>query len=863
MLDKMTAALSGGPQLSVSNEQLPEFKTEMTRASFEKEPMPRMQTIWGMKVELALRTSLAAALAAVYATHPEVHAAEWDHATVFAPVLAIACVSGPNLGATLHHAWQMWTATVIGCFSSMVVNEVFRPVRPAKLREGVMCVAFLLTVFFLSSRPWALVQKRVSVGVMLCGTIPMSVSGHTKEWWFPWTTGTPCTVGLVAAVIAMIFPYPRLAYHELRSRLAYQAMMEVQVLRSQYHAVASRSRAQSTHAAHLLEGFRDNLTAMRGLLSAIKHEFFLAPHRSAELKNVVTFFEGQLAGLRSLQLTSKSSAGTTSETHVKFQKITDSGWRMSVKSVTAAVQEVVTAERHRRPCDDSHMLALETAREKLKDDVAHARTEVLYPQGSLYNADEHNSDHFVEHIKRMATYFALDDLISACERMSMPAKPAAPLCRQRLRTLLRGCKSWLAPPSMASAREAFKKMLSLALLAIFSWPAEFRAGRPEYMWGFIAACFVFSDYEGSSISTGVGRIVGTLFGGMVGLISMDFMSLLHLGNHDAGGLAAHVLICVTWTFCCSLTRSSARHGYTATVAGFSIYIMVVGQLESFGQKSAHDVVLHRIREQFIGASVYITVEMLLWRRSAREKVNDEQLSILKAIQSGFQKGVQPYVAYVEKKELTSVPQADVAKAERAGNAALEAAKGGLVAASSEPSLWQKPFPTSQYQRLLHSEEKALRLTHTLAAATRSAVIDEQTADIANLVVNYANAANKALAAVIQKLEEWEAKESSVLGCCRFSIEPENFAESPDLEAAPEADVIAAALALFELHEAQGDLQKRATLYFERFVATHLPGSNTSALCVNATLFCLLNFSTTMMELGERLRVVQATEKTVN
>ena len=45
--------------------------------------------------------------------------------------------------------------------------------------------------------------------------------------------------------------------------------------------------------------------------------------------------------------------------------------------------------------------------------------------------------------------------------------------------------------------------------------------------------------------------------------------------------------------------------------------MVVGQLESFGQKTAHDVVLHRIREQFVGASVYIIVEMLLWRRSAR------------------------------------------------------------------------------------------------------------------------------------------------------------------------------------------------------------------------------------------------------
>ena len=47
-------------------------------------------------------------------------------------------------------------------------------------------------VFFLCSRPWALVQKRVSVGVMVCGTINMSVSSHAKPWWFPWTVGVPC-----------------------------------------------------------------------------------------------------------------------------------------------------------------------------------------------------------------------------------------------------------------------------------------------------------------------------------------------------------------------------------------------------------------------------------------------------------------------------------------------------------------------------------------------------------------------------------------------------------------------------------------------------------------------------------------------
>lgn len=66
-------------------------------------------------------------------------------------------------------------------------------------------------------------------------------------------------------------------------------------------------------------------------------------------------------------------------------------------------------------------------------------------------------------------------------------------------------------------------------------------------------------------------------------------------------------------------------------AGFSIYIMVVGTLESFGSKERDDVVFDRMQEQFTGAVVYILVEVLLWRRSARQQVNDQQVKILEAI----------------------------------------------------------------------------------------------------------------------------------------------------------------------------------------------------------------------------------------
>ena len=71
----------------------------------------------------------------------------------------------------------------------MIVIVIMSPINLI-IFEGFRCK-------MVSNRPWALVQKRVSVGVMLCGTINMSVSKHEKEWWFPWTIGVPCALEIL------------------------------------------------------------------------------------------------------------------------------------------------------------------------------------------------------------------------------------------------------------------------------------------------------------------------------------------------------------------------------------------------------------------------------------------------------------------------------------------------------------------------------------------------------------------------------------------------------------------------------------------------------------------------------------------
>ncbi|CAK9025163.1 unnamed protein product [Durusdinium trenchii] len=865
-LDELTQSMQLGKAITKVNStqsrpQWEDFRSEMMEETQGAYELGRLKTIWGMKFEFALRTAVAAFLASIYAMQPEVHKAEWENATVFAPVLAVACVSGPSLGATLHHAWEMWQATVIGCLSSMIVNEVLRPVQPNALREALMLVGFLSTVFFLCSRPWALVQKRVSVGVMLCGTINMSVHQHEKPWWFPWTIGVPCTVGVLCAVLAMVLP-PWFACKELRQRLAFQALSERQVLVEHYTAFFSKSRTHHAAAAHRLETFRDNQLKMKSLLGPASWELILMPQTWTQLSLAVKFFDAQLLCLRRVQLTTSSvTQGLMSTSHMKFREATEESWKKSMKGLAGVVDDVVKAELSGRAISMDLLEHLKEGQKHLDRDIFRARAEIMYQSGSQFEEKEHQPVHHLQHVNRMACYFAVNELISATAKAATEAahseRPSDPC------SCWRKCLKWFELPPRHRAKNALKKVISLGLLCIGAWIPEWRAKRPEFIWAFIAASFIFSDLEGSSISTGLGRVIGTLFGGMVGFIVLEVFHFITWPWKELE-IAAYILVCVSWTFGCSLSRSSPRHGYTATVAGFSIYIMVVGTLESFGTKASKDVTFQRMQEQFAGAVIYIMVEMLLWRKSARTQVNEQQITILKAIKDSIYEATAPHLSVVsEAPDSAPHTQKQMEAVYSKGNQALEAAKQGLVAATFEPTLWHKPFPMADFQRLLHTEEKALRLLHVLYAGTRAASPDSLDPDVPSLATGYCTAAMTSLEAAIGLLEnhgkDWEVFNLTIDASEYLSMG--GFHSSKDPEAGMETSGLDAALQLFAVQRADQKLREKLEHHFRRFREQE-PNPNAASYSTNATMFCLLHLTGMMTELADRLRVASAAEQVV-
>jgi len=436
-------------------------------------------------------------------------------------------------------------------------------------------------------------------------------------------------------------------------------------------------------------------------------------------------------------------------------------------------------------------------------------------------------------------------------------------------------RQYFSCPSPQLLRDSFKKTLAIGLLSALAWVPPMRSHFPEYMWAFIAASFVMSDYEGSSVSTGLGRVFGTLLGGVFGLECLKLLDWFD--KHQSVELAIHVTCITLWTTACCIHKKSKRHGYLATVAAFSASIMIVGVLES-SSKEHQELVLQRIEMQSLGAAVYVLVEMFVWPKSARSAVTDKQSAILKTIAQSLAEAAQPYLANGTRNdtdmsaarraitELTastgskgsSKGKRDLPPAVHQGVALVTEASKSVKDIWGEPSLWRKEFPAGSYEALLHSETRALRIAAAMHAAVRSASIVQVDPDVGPLVVDYVSAAIRSLHATEADLRALAGAEGSQRRLYLPAAE-RLLVWCGDTVGRPTASSTAAHL--LELRQADRHLREGMAKHLVRFVQ-YAPNANATSYSVNTTFFCCLRFTNVMLELASRLRAIATSETAV-
>eukprot|EP00929_Paragymnodinium_shiwhaense_P022817 TRINITY_DN14460_c0_g1_i2.p1 TRINITY_DN14460_c0_g1~~TRINITY_DN14460_c0_g1_i2.p1 ORF type:complete len:970 (+),score=191.21 TRINITY_DN14460_c0_g1_i2:82-2991(+) len=864
-----------------------DFRVEMWQSRLQSLKVDMLASVWHRKVEWALRTGTAIFLSSMYAVLPIMEQAKWQNYTVFAPVLAIAGVCGPSVGETLHHCWHFITGAVLGAACGFAVNESVRRIEQPIAQHWLTFVILNVVAFFLVTRPGApLDQRRTSTVVLVVAVFEMNAKGYSLPWFYPLTLLVPIVVACVSAVLAVLLPYPCTAVTDWRKRAEFQALTTRALIAEQYDAASTCTVAATSAAAQLVGVLTANLVQMMALKPAIEMELLFNPSRFENLCGVTDLFQQQLLVVRAIQ--SALDGAVASDVHRKFRKITDAPWQRLLKAIATATDDAVALDGY---VEEEVLRELESARAELDLACERARKETLYKRcGSVRTCDgrgKSTENLHIEHCQRIAMHFFGDRFVATVLRLRSAKRPqrtsvlgcltktlamaAISACSEDLeedkgnvasssKKKARRCE-WFRCPTGDAAKGGIKKALTLAIISLFAFIPDVSAHFPEYAWAAIAACFIFSDSVGSSVSTGMHRITGTLFGGVFGLLAIDILDDWRPG---------YVISLVLWTVACALFRGSPTHGYLATVAAFSAPIMMIGALEiELGLASemhverivgAEYLVLHRTKMIAIGAVIYMAVENLLWPSSARDIVRSTQASILDLLRTGLGEALQPFQdrCHVGHHEADSPLAASTVSAvphesrlddpTLAGLSAINRCKSLLHAADEEPLFWRKPFPRHEYEQVLLEERKAFRVIVALHDAARAANVWEVAPEACHLIASYARAADNALKSAFAEISAPAA--ARALG----------LAQSASLRSAasivtPLAE-LAAQSAKFKIGMSHYLL--KITDEHREVVHSHMH-SQRVALSTQTVFFLCLEFSKTVVQLSERLRTVSMVE----
>ncbi|KAF9679890.1 hypothetical protein SADUNF_Sadunf06G0062600 [Salix dunnii] len=177
--------------------------------------MDPIKALWIERLSSALRTALACSVVGCTTLYGPAKLRHFLAYPAFSYVTAILIVSDATLGDSLRGCWHALYATVqvmIPCILSLHV------IGPARFSSGLAAVAVAITTFMVAlpeSTP--LMAKRIAFGQTVIVYVGAAIHGpEAGAVTHPIHVASSTALGALASVLAMLIPYPRLAYCKVR-----------------------------------------------------------------------------------------------------------------------------------------------------------------------------------------------------------------------------------------------------------------------------------------------------------------------------------------------------------------------------------------------------------------------------------------------------------------------------------------------------------------------------------------------------------------------------------------------------------------------------------------------------------------------
>ncbi|KAH0659729.1 hypothetical protein KY289_028477 [Solanum tuberosum] len=184
----------------------------MATPSFE---LSRARAMWQTCLSSALRTALACTIVGVATLFGPQYIKKQVAFPAFSYVTVILVVTDATLGDTFRGCWLALYATIQGVCPAILSLWL---IGPARLTAGTTAIAVALSAFVVVlPENTHLIAKRIALGqIVLVYVIAYINGGQTETIMHPVHVAASTGLGVVACVLALIFPYPCLACCEVK-----------------------------------------------------------------------------------------------------------------------------------------------------------------------------------------------------------------------------------------------------------------------------------------------------------------------------------------------------------------------------------------------------------------------------------------------------------------------------------------------------------------------------------------------------------------------------------------------------------------------------------------------------------------------
>ncbi|KAK7336962.1 hypothetical protein VNO77_17516 [Canavalia gladiata] len=622
--------------------------------------------VWRTRIGSALRTTLACTIAgctSFYGPKPLRRYLEFPSYTYSTTVLI---VSDATLGDTLRGCWHVFCASIHVMIFSILSLEVIGPHNFTNLVAALAMAAGAFVVALPESTH--LVPKQIAFGMLVNVYVSTVIDGgQTGVFMHPIHVVCSTALGALASLLALLFPYPRLAYYEIGKFYRLYAENAFERLNCNIEAISAS----------------DNSTAV-GFFTQTK---FLSKTGAKLLQSI----RSKLDGMRWERLQTRIFSPHWVDLEEKLQdlEIPIRGMEIALSSCTSFRVGVI---------DDELRRVLHNCRGQL--------SQKSDQQASCFGlSDATTTSETKKEIVTENLSIAYKDLPTSfflyCVHLLLDDSPIAKKTDQLFgKTHKTGDSQWNSRkiieivmsfiPSNRNLAFAFKSSFTLGLAVYFGLTYNKENG---YWSGLaIAMCFVTGRHPTFSLANarGQGTAMGSIYGILCCFILRRFVDL-------------EFLPLLPWVIFTSFLGYSRMYGQTGAVSAVTGALLVVGMRHN---EPPSQFALARIVEATIGLICFVVIEILFNPARAATLAKSELSQSLRTLKDCIDQ-----IADITPRE-KDMPSSSY-EALRGGQKKLKSLVCQLeeftAEAELEPNFWFIPFHGACYNKMLESLSRMVDL----------------------------------------------------------------------------------------------------------------------------------------------------------